>query len=225
MKVKGARSMKYPVLRYAVTALLLSAACPSHAADPYWYTGLGIGYSKVQFFPADFSSGGTYSETQKNYDAGFNGFIGYQFNRNWAAEASYSQIGKFHYMYNNGTNVTQDGIYKVTGWGLSALPTVPLGENFSLYGRFGAFFSQTRFKFDNNKFVPGNTSAETQYSGITVLSGFGAQYFLDDEVGVRVEYENFGTVGSVSDCNVPGATTCTGRSNAKMVSVNVLIKF
>lgn len=222
MKVKGARSMKYPALHYAVTALLLSAACPSHAADPYWYTGLGIGYSKVQFFPADFSSGGTFVETQKNYDAGFQGFVGYQFNRNWAAEASYTTVGKFHYMYGNGSNVTKDGVYKVTGWGLSILPTVPLSENFSLYGRFGAFVSQTRLTFYNDNFVAGNTSAGVQNGEITVLSGFGAQYFLDDQVGVRLEYENFGTVGG---CDTPGDATCTGRANAKMISVNALFKF
>src|SRR5713101_8821958 len=144
--------MKHAALRCAVAALLLSGVCSTYAEDSYWYTGLGIGYSRVQFFPADFSSGGTFSESKKNFDAGFKGFLGYQINRNWAAEVSYATVGKFHYKYNDGST-TQDAVYKVTGVGFSLVPTVPLTSNFSLYGRLGTFFSTTRLTVRNAGFV------------------------------------------------------------------------
>ncbi len=116
--------MKYPVLRCAIAALLLSGAPSAHALEDYWYTGLGVGYSRVQFFPVDFSSNGTFQDSKKDFDAGFKAFIGYQINRNWAAELSYATVGKFHYKRNNGS-ITEDAVYKVTGVGFSLVPTVP----------------------------------------------------------------------------------------------------
>ena len=214
--------MKYRALCRAVAALLLSGASSIHAADSYWYTGLGVGYSRVQFYPADFSPGsGTFSDTKKEGDAGFKGFIGYQIKRNWAVELSYTTVGKFHYKRDNGS-ITQDATYRVTGWGFSAVPTVPLTQKFSLYGRLGAFFSQTRLTRYNDGFNVGLVSAGVQRDQVSVLSGFGAQYFFDEESGVRIEYENFGRVGSACTLSDP---ICTGRANAKMVSANLIFKF
>ncbi len=213
--------MKHAALRCAVAALLLSGVCSTYAEDSYWYTGLGIGYSRVQFFPADFSSGGTFSESKKNFDAGFKGFLGYQINRNWAAEVSYATVGKFQYKYAF-ANVTQQNDYKVTGWGFSALPTVHLTDNFSFYGRLGAFFSQTRITIYNAGFVVGNNLVGDIGNGTSLLSGFGVQYFFGGENGFRIEYENFGEVNSAC---VPTAPNCSLRANAKMLSVNAILKF
>ena len=214
--------MKHPALRCAVAALLLSGACSTtYAQDSYWYTGLGIGYSRVQFFPADFSSGGAFSESKKNFDAGFKGFLGYQINRNWAAEVSYASVGKFQYKYTL-ANVTQQDDYNVTGWGFSALPTVHLTDNFSFYGRLGAFFSQTRITFNNAGFVAGNNVGGDIGNGTSLLSGFGIQYFFGGENGFRIEYENFGEVNSAC---IPTAPNCSFRANAKMLSVNAIFKF
>ena len=214
--------MKHPVLRCTVAALLLSGVCPTHAADSYWYTGLGVGLSQAKFYPADFS-GTAFNERKKEFDAGFKAFIGQQINRTWAVELSYATVGKFHYKYNNGS-VTQDAVYKVSGVGLSAVPTIPLTRNLSVFGRLGGFFSQTRLTFYNSGFVVGSISSARQFSDISLLSGFGAQYFFDGESGVRIEYENFGRVGSECSLNIP-AGTCTGRANAKMISASAIFKF
>jgi hypothetical protein len=219
--------MKHPVLRCTVAALLLSGVCTTYAADSYWYTGLGVGYSRVQLYPADFPSPvpgcNPCSPSKKEFDAGFKGFVGHQINRNWAAELSYATLGKFHQKYDNGS-VTQDAVYKVTGVGFSAVPTVPFTRNLSVYGRLGAFFSQTRLTFYNTGFVPGSVSSGRQFSDTSFLSGFGAQYFFDGESGVRIEFENFGRVGSACSPNLPPGT-CTGRANAKMISASAIFKF
>lgn len=213
--------MKHPAVRCAAAALLLSGVCSTYAADPYWYTGLGVGYSRVKFYSADFSSGGVASEHKKEFDAGFKGFLGYQFNRNWAAEVSYVSLGKFKYTYEVGS-VSQEDSYKVTGWGFSAVPTVPLTDNFSLYGRFGAFFSQARITVHNPGAVISSTVPNLQSSETSFLAGFGMQYFFHGETGIRIEYENFGTVGSTC---TPSVTNCTGRANAKMLSASAIFKF
>ena len=219
--------MKHPALRCVVTALLLSGVPSAHAANDYWYSGLGVGYSLVRFFPSDFSSGGATAncnpctDSKKEFDAGFKGFLGYQINRNWAAEVSYVSLGKFQYKYTS-ANVTQQDDYKVTGWGFSAVPTVPFTNNLSLYGRLGVFFSQARINFYNAGLIVGNNGKGVIGDGTSLLSGFGLQYFLGGENGFRIEYENFGQVGS--PCT-PSLASCSGRANAKMVSVNAIFKF
>ncbi len=221
--------MKHPALRCTVAALLLSGVCSTYAADSYWYTGLGVGAARAQFYPADFSSRATdpgcpCSDSKKEFDAGFKGFVGHQINPNWGAELSYATLGKFHYKYDNGSGITQDAVYKVTGVGFSAVPTVPFTRNFSVYGRLGAFFSQTRLTINNSGFVVGSVGPGRQFSDTSFLSGFGAQYFFDGESGVRIEFENFGRVGSECSQNIPPGT-CTGRANAKMISASAIFKF
>jgi hypothetical protein len=218
--------MKHPALRCVVTALLLSGVPSAHALDDYWYAGLGAGYSWIQFYPVDFSSGGNptcssrgpCSENKREVDAGYKGYIGYQINRNWAAELSYTTIGKFHYKYDDGT-VTQDIVYKATGWGFSAIPTVPLSRNLSVYGRLGVFFSQARVTARNDSFVAGAIGGGRQVSDSSLLTGFGAQYFFGGDNGIRIEYENFGAVGNCPD------KPCVGRANAKMTSASLIFKF
>jgi OmpA-OmpF porin, OOP family len=210
--------MKHPALRCIVAASLLSGVCPTYAAGSYWYTGIGVGYSRVKFYSADFSSGGAASERKKEFDAGFKGSLGYQINRNWAAEVSYVSLGNFQYAYEAG-GVTQQDFYQVTGWGFSAVPTVPFTNNFSVFGRFGGFFSQTRITIRNPGTVISGTIPNFQTDETSFVTGFGAQYFFNVDTGVRIEYENFGKVGNAS------CATCTGRANAGMASINAIFKF
>jgi len=212
--------MKNPALRCAVAATLAFGLCPAHAAD-YWYSGLGVGYSRIQFYQADFTSGGTAAESKKEFDGGFKGFLGNQINKNWAAELSYVSLGKFSFRHTVGS-VTQEAVYKVTGWGFSALPTINFTDNLALYGRLGGFFSQTRTTIRNDNFVVGANSGGTQSDEVSFLTGIGVQYFFGGDSGVRIEFENFGKVGSTCSANT---TSCTGRSNAKMISVNAIFAF
>jgi hypothetical protein len=59
-----------------------------------------------------------------------------------------------------------------------------------------------------------------QVNTTTFLSGFGAQYFLNRELGIRVEYQNLGKVGTAGSCS-----TCTGRANAQFLSASALFTF
>jgi len=215
--------MKSPVLRFAAAALLLSGLPSTVAADTYWYMGLGMGLGLVQFYPADFSPSPcptTCTDTKQESDAGFKGFIGYQINRTWAFEASVTTVGKFHYKRDDpATGITTDATYKVKGLGLSFVPTIPFTRNFSLYGRLGGFSSQTRLTQYNNGVA---ATSGVQSNRFTPLTGFGAQYFFDEESGIRVEFENFGKVGTAFSASCP---TCTGRANAKMISASLVFPF
>jgi len=221
--------MKYPVSRCAVACVFLLGASLAHAAD-FWYAGVGLGYGKVDFYPADFSSANTpppigpAAESIRNADLGFTGALGVQLNRNWALEVNFIQLGKFSYkyMYPEGT---QEDIYSVSGWGTSLLPTVPVTRNFSLFGRLGILFSQTRLTIRNPVRDGGGirvfdgTVLDQQTNQTSFLSGLGAQYFVNRDFGIRIEYQNLGKVGT-SSCG-----DCTGRANAQFLSASAILTF
>lgn len=214
--------MNYRVLRCVVASVLLLGAPLSDAAGAdYWIAGVGLGYGKIEFYPADFSSGGVANETIRDADLGFTGSLGIQFNRNWGAEVNFIQLGKFSYKYDVGGN-TQEDVYEVSGWGFSLLPTVPITKNFSLFGRLGALASQTRLTVRNPFPNFDGSITAMQVNTTTFLSGFGAQYFLNRDFGIRVEYQNLGKVGTTASS---GCTTCTGRANAQFLSASALFTF
>jgi len=211
--------MKYPVSRCVLASvLLLGAPLAGAAGTDYWYAGVGLGYGKIEFYPADFSSNGAASESIRDSDLGFTGAIGWQFNKNWAAEVNFIQLGKFTYEYTQGANTELD-IYEVSGWGVSLLPTVPLTRDFSLFGRLGALFSQTRLTLKNPAPAFSGSISATQTNQVSFLSGFGAQYFLNRDFALRVEYQNLGKVGN-ERCG-----TCTGRANGQFLSASALWAF
>ena len=215
--------MRSPALRFAVAALLLSGSPLTVAAESYWYIGLGTGLSYAQLYTADFNPGActTCTDSKEEFDAGFKGFVGYQFHRNWAFEVSYQGIGKYHYKVDNGS-VTQDVVYEVVGAGYSFLAKIPFTQKFSLYGRLGGFASQTRMTRHNDGFVPNAVSSGVQSDKYTLLTGFGAQYFFDEGSGIRLEFENFGQVG---DACTTTSSNCTGRANSKMLSASLIFPF
>ena len=211
--------MKYPVLRCVVASVLVAAPLANAVGADYWYAGVGLGYGKIAFYPADFSSNGTATETIRDADLGFTGALGIQINKNWAFEVNFIQLGKFSYKYTQGANVAED-VYEVSGWGGSLLPTVPLTRNLSLFGRLGALAGQTRTTFRNPAPAFNGSITSVQVNTTSFLSGFGAQYFVSRDLGIRVEYQNLGKVGS-SDC----ASSCTGRANAQFLSASALFTF
>jgi OOP family OmpA-OmpF porin len=210
--------MKYPVLRHVVASVLLAAPLANAVGADYWYAGVGLGYGKIEFYPADFSSNGAAEETIRDADLGFTGAVGVQFNRNWAFEVNFIQLGKFSYKYTVGAN-TQEDVYEVSGWGGSLLPTVPLTRNLSLFGRLGALAGQTRTTIKNPAPAFNGSSTAVQVNTTSFLSGFGAQYFLNRDLEIRVEYQNLGKVGT------SGCGSCTGRANAQFLSASALFTF
>jgi hypothetical protein len=67
--------------------------------------------------------------------------------------------------------------------------------------------------------VPSSTITAFQTNQTSFLSGFGAQYYVNRDFGIRVEYQNLGKVGS------SGCSTCTGRANAQFLSASALFTF
>jgi OOP family OmpA-OmpF porin len=121
-------------------------------------------------------------------------FGGYQAHSNLAVEFGYIDLGE---MTINGRAANGEA------WELVALGIAPLGERFALYGKLGGYRGEAR----------GGGITETRND---LTFGFGGQYDVNRNLGVRLEWQRYtdyggGGFGGVSDQDV--------------ISVNAIYRF
>ena len=204
---------------------MLSGAASASAADPKWYLGAGVGYSYANMYASDFSQNVVgQTESHKYYDAGYKLFVGYQLDRNWALEGSYVTLGKFQYSYHDTGSGLGDSTldYKVTGFGVSVIPSFSLGDSVTIFGRLGAFFSEaTQTVASADGASSGSVGNSTpQASAVSPLLGGGFQLEFNPGTAMRIEYENYGKVG-----NPIGDGSGSGRAKVQMGTASVVFKF
>jgi OOP family OmpA-OmpF porin len=169
-------------------AIMLSAfvAAPAVAADLY----AGVKLGSVNY---------GYGNVTNNDQIGFGLLGGFAFNENFAVEAEYTSLGGFD---------SPQGTIKGSSFGVSGIGSVPLNQQFSLFGKLG--IASTSLK-DSPK--PGYVGVYTyNYSGLTV--GVGGQYNVSPVVGIRVGFDWYKVGDSVS-----------GTSSANMMYVGGVFKF
>jgi len=121
-------------------------------AGAQMYVGLGAGASRTD----------TNETSYKLYG-------GYQFTPNWGAELAYNDLGR----YRNAN---------IESWTLAGTGTIPLGMQWSVFGKLGVAANRSRF------------AGTTNYRD--VLVGVGVNYILSKNVGLRLEYEDFGKLSN-----------------------------
>jgi OmpA-OmpF porin, OOP family len=112
-------------------------------------------------------------------------FGGYRAHRNLAVELGYIDLGD---MTINGRPANAEA------WELVALGIAPLNEEFALYGKLGGYRGEAN----------GGGISETRND---LTFGFGAQYEVSRNLGVRLEWQRYtdfggGPFGGVSDQDV-----------------------
>jgi len=208
------------LLAFFVPALLLASSV--RAQQPKVYIGAGAGSSNASFNSSDFNFGAPLTEDKSSM--GFKGFAGIRFNDYISAEIGYVDLGKFSVKINGGGIGAAQLDYKVSGVALSGIGSFPVGQDFSLFARVGAFASSTKLTLAN---ASGIIGANLAAAGITpgshdtadtttLLYGAGAQYNFTDHLSARLEYENFGEVGNSDD---------TGRAKVSLISASLLYRF
>lgn len=126
-----------------IAAVLLcgSALVTAPPAAAQFYAGGGLGWSDYKAGNAsnDISSG-----TVDGEDTGFKLFGGYQFNRNFGFELAYLDLGKASYTGDLGGAPVTGGSLENTGFNFSVVGTLPLTQNFDLFGKLGAYLWETK---------------------------------------------------------------------------------
>ena len=165
--------------------------------DTGWYVGGSVGQSKARHVDcAGFSSCDTKA-------AAFGILGGYQINRNFAAELGYRDFGRVTF---SAPGVS--GNIKASAAELVGLGAYPFANRFSVYGKLGAYHAESKLS------PPPAGSGKDRNTDLTF--GFGAQYDVTREAGVRAEWQRYKNVG--------GDDT-GGKSDIDVISIGLIWRF
>lgn len=159
----------FAVLGFAAATAFATVAA---AQDAGYYIGGAIGQMEAD---GDCPAGATCDQK----DSGWKIFGGYKFNRNFAVEGSYGDFGEVTL---SGGGVTAKG--ELTSWGIAAVGMLPIGEQFSLFGKVGLNLTKQKITATG----PGGSALE-QDDGSELNFGFGALFHAMPQLGVRLEWE------------------------------------
>jgi OmpA-OmpF porin, OOP family len=185
--------MKHSIIIAAIAAL----AAPLAAQADNAYFGANVGRAE-QKISNDIDS------TKEN-TTGFKLYGGYDFNRNVGIEGGYVDFRKVEKSaLGYGASSKPESIY------VAATGTLPLNDQFSLFGKAGVAFSHTKVDGWGPGFSDSVTNNQT-----TPMIGIGASFAMDKKISFVAEYENFGKV----------AKDDGGDIKADLLSFGVRVKF
>lgn len=203
------RNFPLRLLTLAWLGSLMAATALAQEAG-YPYGGLSIGRSQAKIdeprITANLLSGGltTTGMTRDESSTAYKLFGGYQFNRNFALEGGYFNLGKFGFTSTTVPAGALDGRIKLQGLNLDLVGTLPFSERWSAIGRVGGQYARARDTFSGSGavqvFAPSPSKSELNYK-----LGLGLQYEVNRSFLVRAEGERYrinDAVGNHSDINV-----------------------
>ena len=135
------------------------------------------------------------STNEDNSGTGYKLFGGYQLNRNFAVEGGYFDLGKSSYTVNATRNIggaagSFNGETRVRGLNLDLVGMLPLSDRFSILGRVGAAYAQSRANFNSTGSVPANAS-NNRRNDTNLKVGLGLQYAITEALAMRAEVERY----------------------------------
>jgi OmpA-OmpF porin, OOP family len=208
-------------LRLVALAVLASLmALPAVAQqDNYTYGGIGVGQSRAtvngQRSAAALLGTGITTDilSRDRRDTAYKVFGGYQFNRSFALEAGYFDLGDFGFTGVTANADTLNGRVRARGVNLDLVGTLPLSDNWSALGRVGAAYTRVRENFDGSA-TTGLANTAFRGSNTDLKLGVGLQYAFNASMLARVEAERYRVAGPVS-----------GRTNVDVVSLSLVFPF
>jgi len=168
---------------------------PAAAADSGWYLGAGIGQSRAKIndsrITTDLQGQGLSVTSIQDDDrgVGWKLFGGYKFNKNFAVEGGYFNLGEFGYTANT-NNGSQVATIKAQGANLDAVGILPITERFSALARAGLTYTSAKDTFANTGGVTAPSGSPSKSEGNYKL-GLGVQYDLTKSLALRGEWERY----------------------------------
>lgn len=204
---------------FALLATVSSSWVIAQDATTGPYIGANVGTTRAKFNNDSINStlagqGFTVnSRTEDNRSTGYKLFGGYQFNRNFAVEGGYFDLGRFNYSLNTTPLGTFSADTRVRGLNLDLVGFLPLTEQFSVFGRAGAAYAQSRANFARTGALPLSNSP-TSRNDTNLKVGIGMQYAFTEALALRAELERY----RVSD-------PVRNRGNIDMASIGLVYRF
>ena len=195
----------------ALAALAVTTSPLAMADDSFWYGGVSLGQTRAKIDDTKIkeqllkSGLATSSISDDDRDIGYKLFGGYQYNKNFAVEAGYFNLGKFGYTATTVPAGTLSGKIKLQGLNIDAVGMLPFTEKFSALGRLGLQYAQAKDNFTSTGSVPEPMNANPSKSALSYKAGLGLQYDFTKSLGLRAEAERYrinDAVGSKGDVNM-----------------------
>jgi OOP family OmpA-OmpF porin len=201
--MKGALVKKMMKPMAAAFALALTAPAAMAAGDSGVYVLGGLGYSNFGNYgklDQEARDEGIVINKRDRGDIAWKLQLGYQFNKYFAIEGGYFNLGKASANLSiPGTDISAKDTFKSSGFNLNAVGILPLGNSsFSLLGKVGVFTAKSKTSvsgIENGE----NFSERYSKSKTGVLFGVGASYNFTPQFAVRAEYERYNGLRSASD--------------------------
>lgn len=190
------------------------------ATEPGWLFGANIGQSTAEIDEARIraqlqgSGLSTTAFSSDDSDIAFKIFGGYKFNRHFALEGGYFNLGRFGYTATTSPVGTQSGVIKLQGLNFDVVGILPFTEKFSGFGRVGANYAEAKDNFYGSGAVTAPSDPSPSKRDLNYKVGLGLQYDFTKHVGMRGEWERYrinDAVGNDGDIN--------------MVSLGVVVSF
>jgi OOP family OmpA-OmpF porin len=208
--------MRHGRLAVAILGLAAAAAATPAAAQSMDPSGIYLGGSLGR---------SQYKDTCKNLfipceaeDTSWRFFAGYQFNRNWAVELGYTDLGEATGTGPIPAGGNADMKVHATAFDLTGIGSIYVTQRLSLYGRLGAYMGRTTRDVEFSAFPPVN-DAKTN-SGFTFGAGVG--YNLGP-LGLRLEWMRYDNIGTNQNSAVQGQPS--GTDDVDVFSLALLFRF
>src|SRR5262245_13175936 len=185
--------MYVKVVFAAALALGTSVAAAQEAAQVAgWYGGLNLGASHL--------SGIDLGDSLDRSETGYGLDLGYRVNRNFGVEASYADLGKFHF-----ETAAGEGDFHPKSVSLAAVGILPLEAGWSLFGKAGVARTETKVgaPFDSSDSENG------------VLAGAGVMYDFNRTLFAKAGWDHYDKAG----------TDATGDGHVDLYSLGVGYRF
>jgi OOP family OmpA-OmpF porin len=211
--------MKFINTRSGLIAFATIASALAQASEPGWYIGGNLGQSRATFDSEEIFgalsgqgfTGTSYSEDER--DAGYKLFGGYQFNRYFALEGGYFDLGEFDFNAHTTPPGTLDGSLELNGINFDAVGILPFTEKFSAFGRIGVNYAKAKASIDGTGAVSTLDPNSSEY-GTNYKLGVGIEYAFTRSVAMRVEAERYRIDDSLD-----------AKGDVDLFSVGVLYRF
>ena len=190
------------------------------ASDNGWYVGGALGGSQQHFGGGQVdgalaNQGLTGSASIDRSAGSLRVFGGYQFTPHFALEGGYVNLGKFDYSSSISSPAADsvNGHLGVQGIDLAAVGTLPLNQQWSLFGKAGALYAKTKLDASSGGAV---AVSDQSHTGASPLLGAGVSYDITRQVAVRGEVDRYFRVGD---------SGTTGRGDIDQYTVGVVYRF
>lgn len=160
------------------------------------YVGISAGQSEDKFdnnLNANTLAGSGIAATVLNEDQrgnAYKAFVGIPLSPNWAVETGYFDLGRTGLDASTTPSGTVSSRSRIQGLNVDLVGTLPITDNWSLLGRVGAAYAQTKSHVSGTGAAIGSTQS-TSDRDTDYKFGFGTQYAFTPALSVRLEGERY----------------------------------